>query len=92
MNPLGGSKYIRRYATAMAGVLPATRRRRQQRVRMAVTAVPALALAGLTAAAGLLLLDGRRRAAARQRLKEVAGSMRSGMDQAAPTLTGAARD
>ncbi len=85
---IGGLRVLQRRA---ARVL------RPRRTNPIAFSVPAVAVAGLAAVAGLLLWDERRRAAMRQRLEEVAGSVSSsvssGVNRVAPSsLTGATRD
>jgi hypothetical protein len=61
-------------AAKVARMLPTTRR---QRPNLAVVSAPAVAVAGVIAAAGLLLWDRRRRTEMRRRLEAAAGSVKA---------------
>ena len=67
---------LRRRAGSLAGSMPRVGRRRRG-PNPAVFSVPAFAVAGLAAVAGILLWDERRRAAMRKRLDAVAGQVGS---------------
>ncbi len=87
-NLSGGLRDVRRRAWSLAGSLPVPRRRRRSLLPFSV---PAVALAGLAAAAGLLMWDGRRRTAVRQRLEKAADTVGSSADRVASTTLSGAR-
>jgi hypothetical protein len=67
---------------------------RSRRPNMAVVSAPIVAVAGVAAVAGLLLWDERRRAAMRQRMEQLAGSVsasvKSSVNRTAPPVPTAA--
>jgi len=88
----GGMRRLQQQANRR---MPAMRRSRRPNV--AVLSAPIVAVAGVAAVAGLLLWDERRRAAMRQRMEQVAGSVtasvNSGLNRVAPPVpTGAGKD
>ena len=86
---------VRRLQQQANRKLPAMRRSRRPNV--AVLSAPIVAVAGVAAVAGLLLWDERRRAAMRQRMEQVAGSVSASVNSslnrvAPPVPTGARHD
>lgn len=89
---VGGMRRLQKQAGRR---LPAMRR--SQRPNVAVLSAPIVAVAGVAAVAGLLLWDERRRAAMRQRMEQVVGSVgasvSSGLNRVTPSVpTGAGQD
>ncbi len=91
-DPFARMRNLQRQAGSLAGALP-RRLGRQRGSRFGSLPAMAVAGAGLATIAGLLLWDDRRRAAMRQRLVEVTGSIGASANRVAePLKTGARPD
>jgi hypothetical protein len=81
----GWVKDIRRRGRSLAASVPMPAVRRKRRSPVVFT-VPAVALAGVAAAAGVLMWDGRRRTAVRRRFEQATDAVASNVNRAPATV------